>query len=61
MKADELEPRAAMYEVLKVIKNMGLECQVKIKYTLWNNKYEQDVDVKDVDLFWDLDREEKNK
>ena len=29
LKADELEPRAKMYEVLKVIKNVGLECQVR--------------------------------
>ena len=54
-----MEHRAKKYEVLKVIKNMGLGCQVRIKYTEWNNNYEQDVDVKDVDLFRDLGREEK--
>ena len=58
MEADELEPRAEVYEVLKVIKNVGLECQVRIKYTEWNNKYEQYVDVKDVDFFHNLGREE---
>ena len=60
LKADKLQPRAEFYEIVKVIKNVGLECQVRIKYTLWNNKYEQDVDVKDVDFFCDLGREEIN-
>ena len=51
MKANELEHRAEMYEVLKVIKNVSSECQVKITYTLLNNIYVQDVDVKDIDFF----------
>ena len=33
METDKLEPRAEVYEVLKVIKNVSLECQVRIKYT----------------------------
>ena len=49
MKADALEPRAEKYEVLKLIKNVGLDCQVRTKYTEWNDKYEQDLDVKDMD------------
>ena len=61
MKFDELESRAEKYEVLKVIKNVGLECQVRIKYTEWNNEYEQDVDVKDIDFFHKLGREEMLK
>ena len=51
MEANELEFRAEVYEVLKAIKNVGLEFQVRIKYTEWNNEYEQDVDVEDVDFF----------
>ena len=39
MEADELEPRAEKYEVLKVIKNVGLECQVRFEYNDWNGKY----------------------
>ena len=58
LKADELEPRAEMYEVLKVIKNVGLECQVRIKYTEWNNEYKQDVDVKDIDFVHNYGRDE---
>ena len=61
MEADKLEPRAEKYEVLKVIKNVGSECQVKITYTLWNNKYVQDVDVKDIDFFHNLGKEQMFK
>ena len=58
LKADKLQPRAEYYEIVKVIKNVGLECQVRIKYTDWNNEYEQDVDVKDIDFVHNLGRDE---
>ena len=61
MEADELQSRAEKYEVLKVVKNVDLECQVKITYSEWNNAYEQDVDVKDVEIFQHLGREQMCK
>ena len=61
LKADKLESRAEKYEVLKVIKNVGLECQVRIKYSEYNDQYEQDVDVKDIQLVGKMGRDEKRK
>ena len=58
LKADKLQPRAEMYEVVKVIKNVGLECQVRIKYTEYNDQYEQDVDVKDIGFVHKYGRDE---
>ena len=61
MEADELQSRAEKYEVLKVVKNVDLECQVKITYSEWKNAYEQYVDVKDVEFFQHLGREQMCK
>ena len=47
-----------MYEVVKVIKNVGLECQVRIKYHEYKNQYEQDVDVKDIGFVHKYGRDE---
>ena len=61
LKFDNLEPRAEYYEIVKVIKNVDLECQVRFKYTEWNDVYEQDVDVKDIELVSEMGRHELKK
>ena len=50
LKQDKLETRAEFYEIVKVIKNIDLECQVRFKYKEYKNRYEQDVDVKDIEF-----------
>ena len=61
LKQDALEIRAEYYEIVKVIKNRGCECQVRFKFHEYQNKYEQVVDVKDIQLSSKMGRDEKKK
>ena len=61
LEADKLQSRAETYKILKVVKNVDLACQVKVLYSEWNNQYEQYVDVKDVEIFQHLGRNQMCK
>ena len=61
LEQDDLEPRGEYYEIEKVVKNKGCECQVRFRFCEYKNKYEQDVDVKDIQLVGKMGRDEKRK
>ena len=61
LEQDDLEPRGEYYEIVKVVKNKGCECQVRFRFHEYKNKYEQDVDVKDIQLVGKMGRDEKRK
>ena len=57
MKDDSMEHRAERYEVIEVMKEKSTDCQVRFKFAEWKGKYEQIVDIKDVEFLDDLGME----
>ena len=57
MEDDNMEHRAERYEVIEVMKEKGTDCQVRFKFAEWKGKYEQIVDIKDVEFLDDLGME----